>query len=122
MKDDDYKKMIDMLIMATVGNKIEWRENAKPTGSYETSVAGCGIKIWTDYDIQFDDTSYSISLANPDGRVFSTYSYNEADNTEEYQHLGTLYNAIRDMVYRITESENLILNGLRNMTENKLSN
>lgn len=117
MKDDDYKKMIDMLIQATVGNKMEWRESSNPNGSYITSVEGCGIKIWPDYDIQFDDSSYSISLANPDGRVFSTYSYNEADNSEEYQHLGNLYNAIRDAVYRITESENRILNGLRKLTE-----
>lgn len=115
MKDDDYKNMIDMLIQATVENKIKWTEYTNPRGSYITSVEGCGLKIWPDYDIQIDESSYAISLANPDGRVFSTYSYSETDNQEEYQHLGNLYNVIRDAVFRITESENLILSGLRNM-------
>ena len=112
MKEEDYKKMIDMLIQATIMNKIKWAEYTNTSGSYTTSVEGCGLKIWP-------DASYVISLANPDGRVFSTYSYSEADNSEEYQHLGNLYNAIRDAVYRITESENLILSGLRNLTGNK---
>ena len=119
MKEEDYKKMIDMLIQATIMNKIKWAEYTNTSGSYTTSVEGCGLKIWPDYDIEIDDSSYVISLANPDGRVFSTYSYSEAYNSEEYQHLGNLYNAIRDAVYRITESENLILSGLRNLTGNK---
>ena len=64
------------------------------------------------YDVTIDESSYSLSLANPNGDVFYTYSFSESTDKDEYERLRTLYTVIRDVVYRITESENLILQGL----------
>ena len=115
MKDEHYKRMIDMLTEATKEKKFEWTEGSNPLESYSTEVGGCRIKIWSDYDFQTEDTSYMISLANPDGRVFVTYSYSEQEEPTEFKCLEDLYNAIRDAVYRISESEKLILDDLQSI-------
>ena len=39
------------------------------------------------------------------------------DNSDNYVQLAVLYNAIRDVVYRISESEILILKGLQNLVD-----
>ena len=70
------------------------------------------------YDVTIDESSYSLSLANPNGEVFYTYSFSEATDKDEYEKLKTLYSEIRDVVYRITESENLILQGLEKALAN----
>ena len=70
------------------------------------------------YDVTIDESSYSLSLANPNGDVFYTYSFSEAADKNEYEKLKTLYSEIRDVVYRITESENLILQGLEKALAN----
>ena len=53
-----------------------------------------------------------MSLTNPNNEVFYTYSFSESTDKDEYKKLKNLYAVIRDVVYRITESENLILQGL----------
>ena len=70
------------------------------------------------YDVTIDESSYSLSLANPNGDVFYTYSFSESTDKDEYERLRTLYTVIRDVVYRITESENLILQGLEKALAN----
>lgn len=42
----------------------------------------------------------------------------EATDKNEYERLRMLYSEIRDVVYRITESENLILQGLEKALAN----
>lgn len=117
MKEEDYKNMVSMLIRATNEKKIKWTETSNPALGYTTEVGGCRLKIWSVYDMQLDDSSYGLSLANPDGKVFSTYSFSEMDNSDDYVQLAVLYNAIRDVVYRISESEILILKGLQNLVD-----
>lgn len=47
---------------------------------------------------------------------FETFSYSDEGNSDEYQQLDLLYNTIRDVLYKITESENVILKRLTILT------
>lgn len=115
MKEEEYQKMLNMLIEATETKKIVWDEEPNSKGAYSTFIGGCPVKIWKDYNFNTDEDSYTLVLANPDGRVFSTYSYSEGDASEYYKQLSRLYLVISDVVYRISESEKLILDGLKEM-------
>lgn len=103
--------MVDMLTTATQTKKILWQEDA-PHSAFYTQINGCKVTIYSVYDITIDESSYSLSLTNPNNEVFYTYSFSESTDKDEYQKLKNLYAVIRDVVYRITESENLILQGL----------
>lgn len=86
--------------------------------AFYTQINGCKVTIYSVYDVTIDESSYSLSLTNPNNEVFYTYSFGEATDKEEYEKLRMLYSEIRDVVYRITESENLILQGLENALAN----
>ena len=111
MNQQNYNSMVDMLINATKSRKISWQEDVQRNAFY-TQINCCKITISSAYEITIDESSYSLSLANPNGDVFCTYSFSESTDKDEYEKLKTLYSEIRDVVYRITESENLILKGL----------
>lgn len=111
MNQQNYNRMVDMLIDATKSQKISWQEDGQHNAFY-TEINGCIVTIYSVYEISIDESSYSLSLANSKGGVFYTYSFSEAADRNEYEKLRTLYSVIRDVVYRITESENLILKGL----------
>lgn len=111
MNQQNYNHMVDMLINATKSQKISWQEDVQHNAFY-TQINGCRVTIYFVYDVTIDESSYSLSMANPNGEVFYTYSFSESTDKDEYEKLKTLYSEIRDVVYRITESENLILQGL----------
>ena len=111
MNQQNYNRMVVMLINATKSQKISWQEDVQHNAFY-TQINGCKVTIYSVYEISIDESSYSLSLANPNGEVFYTYSFSESTDKDEYEKLKTLYSEIRDVVYRITESENLILQGL----------
>lgn len=77
------------------------------------------MKICKDYDFHTEEDSYTLVLSNPDDRAFSTCSYSEGDDSEYYTQLSRLYLVISDVVYRISESEKLILDGLKEMLGGK---
>lgn len=111
MNQQNYNRMVDMLTTATQSKKILWQEDASHSAFY-TQINGCKVTIYSVYDITIDESSYSLSLTNPNNEVFYTYSFSESTDKDEYKKLKNLYAVIRDVVYRITESENLILQGL----------
>lgn len=111
MNQQDYNRMVDMLIAATKSQKILWEEDTQHNTFY-TQINGCTVTIYSGYDLSVDESSYSLSLANVNNEVFYTYSFSDTTDKEEYDKLKTLYYEIRDVAYRITESENLILKGL----------
>ena len=117
MNQQNYNRMVDMLIVATKSQKILWQEDVSHNAFY-TQINGCRITVYSIYEITSDESSYSLSLANINNEVFYTYSFSEAADKEEYEKLKSLYSEIRDVVYRITESENLILKGLENAIAN----
>lgn len=111
MNQQNYNRMVEMLIAATKSQKILWEEDAQHNAFY-TQINGCTVTIYSVYELSVDESSYSLSLANINNEVFYTYSFSDTTDKEEYDKLKTLYYEIRDVVYRITESENLILKGL----------
>lgn len=117
MNKETYTHMVNMLIKATQQKKIEWQED-KPHNAFFTMINHCAITISSVYDITLEETSYALTLANSHNEVFSTYSFSDATDEEEYEQLKSLYLAIRDVLYQITESENLIMQGLESMLAN----
>lgn len=61
--------MVDMLIDATKLQKISWQEDVQHNAFY-TQINGCKVTIYSVYEISIDESSYSLSLANPNGEVF----------------------------------------------------
>lgn len=111
MNQQNYNRMVEMLIAATKSQKILWEEDTQHNAFY-TQINGCTVTIYSVYELSVDESSYSLSLANINNEVFYTYSFSDTTDKEEYDKLKTLYYEIRDVVYRITESESLILKGL----------
>ena len=62
-------------------------------------------------------SSYSLRLYNEDGELFETFCYSEDVDNEDYQRLNGLYITIRDVNYKITESEKIILDNLKKLIE-----
>ena len=114
MTQEQYKSMIAMLITATLSKKLTWEENES---TFSTSVNGCGIKLCSSYDYSIDTSSYTLQLSNFECVVFETFTYSENVNVEEYKQLNNLYNSIRDVNYRISESEKCILDSLKELTK-----
>lgn len=117
MNQQNYDRMVDMLNAATQSKKILWHEESSHNAFY-TKINGCYVTVYSIYDVTIDESSYSLSLANPNNEIFYTYSFSEAADKDEYEKLKSLYSEIRDVVYRITESENLILEGLETALAN----
>lgn len=114
MNQNDYTNMVEMLNTATQEKKIHWDEQ---NDNFSTIIGGCLIELVSSYDYQANVSSYYLKLYNKDGMLFETFSYSEDVDTEEYQHLNELYTNIRDVNYKITESEKIILDGLKKLTE-----
>ena len=114
MNQLQYKSMISMLISVTKDKKIAWIEKS---GEYTTSIGGCSIHLSSVYDYNVNVSSYSVKLYNDEGAMFESFVYTEDESTEDYQQLNNLYTCIRDVIYKISESENLILNGLKSLTK-----
>lgn len=114
MNPNDYISMVEMLITATQEKKIRWEEKNE---DFSTKIGGCLIELVPSYDYQVNVSSYSLRLSNKEGMLFETFSYSEAVDNEEYHRLNELYATIRDVNYKITESEKIILDGLRKLTE-----
>ena len=118
MNQQNYNRMVDMLINATKLHKILWQEDQQHNAFY-TTINGCNVTLCSVYDINIDESSISLLLANPNNEVFDTYSFSDTTGEEEYDKLKSLYSEIRDVLYRISESENLILKGLEEVLDNQ---
>lgn len=113
MKPEQYKAMVEMLITATQNRKLSWNE---ADGDFYTDIDGCTLWICTNYDFSVNSSSYILKLFNDNNVQFETFSYSDEVNSDEYQQLDLLYNTIRDVLYKITESENAILKRLTILT------
>lgn len=114
MNPNDYISMVEMLITATQEKKIHWEEQ---NDNFSTKIGGCLIELIPSYEYQTNISSYYLKLYNKEGVSFETFSYSENVDEEEYQRLNELYATIRDVNYKITESEKIIMDGLRKLTE-----
>lgn len=113
MNPNDYINMVEMLNIATQEKKIHWEEQ---DDNFSTKIGGCSIELIPFYEYQTNISSY-LKLYNKEGVMFETFSYSENVETEEYNRLNKLYANIRDVNYKITESEKIILDGLKKLIE-----
>ena len=109
--------MVEMLIKATQSEKLIWEDY---DGDFSTKIDGCSLLISSSYDFSVNISTYTLKMYNKKGVEFESFSYSENIDIHEYQQLNRLYNVIRDKYYRITESENTILQNLEKMTETPL--
>lgn len=114
MNLSDCINMVVMLRTATIKKKIHWDENG---GDFSTKVGGCLIELVSSYDFSVGISSYSLRLYNTENVLFETISYSEDVDNEDFQRLNDLYQTIKDVNYKITESEKIILDGLKKLTE-----
>lgn len=114
MNLSDCINMVVMLKTATIKKKIHWDEN---DGDFSTKVGGCLIELVSSYDFSVGISSYSLRLYNTENVLFETISYSEDVDNEDFQRLNDLYQTIRDVNYKIKESEKIILDGLKKLTE-----
>lgn len=68
------------------------------------------------YDTAAMGNKATIELFNNTGDSFKKKTFSEKGKPDRYNQINDLYNVINDRYYRITESENLILDGLRDLT------
>lgn len=112
MNQQNYDLIVDLLLKATKLEKISWEKISSKNG-FGTNINNCWVTVTTSYDFTIDETSFSLTLSNTKGEEFANYYSSENSDKNEYVKLRSLYYAVRDVVYRITESENLIISGLK---------
>lgn len=116
MNQQNYDLIVDLLLKATKLEKISWEKISSKNG-FGTNINNCCVTVSTSYDFTIDETSFSLTLSNTKGEEFANYYSSENSDKNEYAKLRSLYYAVRDVVYRITESENLIISGLKEVIE-----
>lgn len=116
MNQQNYDLIVDLLLQATKSEKISWEKISSKNG-FGTNINNCCVTVSTSYDFTIDETSFSLTLSNAKGEEFANYYFSENSDKNEYVKLRSLYYAVRDVVYRITESENLIISGLKEVIE-----
>lgn len=112
MNQQNYDLIVDLLLKATKLEKISWEKISSKNG-FGTNINNCWVTVSTSYDFTIDETSFSLTLSNTKGEEFANYYSSENSDKNEYVKLRSLYYAVRDVVYRITESESLIISGLK---------
>ena len=112
MTEKEYNRIVDLLIKTTQAGNLKWMEDKS---RFSTTVNGCGISLYPDYDTLIGNATYSLDFSNPQGMVFNTYSADELSDKSGYDRLDGLYRIIKDSVYQITESERKILYGLEEL-------
>lgn len=112
MNTTEYNNMVSLLIRVTNSRLLAWTayENV-----FSTKVGGCSVQLSSYYDTSVNINEYSLGLFNANGEQFETFSYNESDGG--YSQLDELYNAIRDSIYHITESEKVIMDTLEELSK-----
>lgn len=118
MTHEQYNSMIEMLISTTLNRKLNWTEL---DGDYKANIGDCSILLSSDYDYTVNISTYYLKMFNNEGIEFESFSFSKDLNTNEYQQLDRLYKTIRDIIYKITESENIILKKLQEMSTSSLS-
>ena len=88
MTEEEYNRMVDLLVKATQAGNLEWVERK---GRFSATVNGCGIVLYPDYDPMIGNSNYTLELLNAKGMVFNTYSVDELSDKSGYDRLDKLY-------------------------------
>lgn len=111
----EFDEMINLLKQATDNEKLIWEKEGNII-SYKTLVNGCKVVVSIYYDNVSMSNKASIEMFNISGDSFKKNVYSQSAKPEIYFKIKELYDLIKDHYYRITESEHLILNGLRELS------
>jgi len=117
MKKIEFDEMIERLTTATEQQKLKWAIDSTDETVYYTSVNNCRIEVSTYYDASAVSNKASIELFNTSGDSFKKRVFSEKAKPDRYNQINDLYEVINDSYYRIKESESLILEGLRELTD-----
>jgi len=117
MKSVEFDEMIQRLQDATKKDKLKWAIEPSDETIYYTSVNGCRIDVSVYYDASAMANKSSIELFNTSGDSFKKKVFSENGKPERYAQIHELYKVINDRYYKIKESETLILDGLRDLTD-----
>lgn len=115
MIDSQYNDMISMLIQATKSHKLIWSWD-EATSEYFCTLGGCGIHISSSVNFEMQSESIVLSLFNKDAVQFDSFGADSVFDTERYNQLHILYQEIRNSFFKIKESEEIIMNKLRELT------
>ena len=118
MNDSQYKDMISMLIQATKSRRLTW-EWEEATGEYFCALDGCRIRVSSSVNFQMQSENITLSLFNTDAVKFDSIVADSVFDTDRYDQLNVLYQEIRNSFFKIKESEEIILNKLRELTDEK---
>lgn len=115
MKSSEYDEMLEHLKVATEQNKLIWSIDPSDETVYSAMINGCKIEVSVYYDASALSNKASIELFNTTGESFKKKTFSEKGKPDRYYQINALFNVINDRYYRIKESENLILEGLREL-------
>ncbi len=113
MNKDEFLEMIEMLTSATVLNRLDWKQIDLEV--FDAEINGCRIRLQSYFDFSVGEAFCSIRLYNKKNIEFASYSFSEVTDTKEYKLLHKLFNTIRDIFYKISESESAIMSGLKEL-------
>ena len=113
MNKKEFLDMVEMLTNATALNRLNWKEINLEI--FETEVNGCCIRLHSYYDFSVREAFCEMKLYNVEKKEFASYSFSEVTDKNEYNYLYSLFNLIRDIHYKISESESAIMSGLKEL-------
>ena len=114
MTNEQYSQMIDMLVESTTKNLLIWgRDNNKVL--FYTKVNNCRLELKVFYDVTVKDNKACLEMYNVDGRSFNKYIFSEKVDNAEFYRLFRLNAIVRDKFYKVTESEQSIMQGLNDL-------
>lgn len=116
MKSAEYDEMISRLKLATEKNMLKWSLDKDDSTLFTTSVNGCIIDVSVYYDSAALSNKAILELYNTDGESFKRKVFSEKGMPERFNQINELHDLIYNNYYKIKESENLILDGLRELT------
>lgn len=119
MKTTEFEEMLQLLKQATLSGKLEWFMTANSKVSFSTLINGCTIVISNFYDNVGMSNKAAVEMLNASGESFKKNVYSQSVKPERYDQIKEIFDVIKDRYYKISESEKLILSGLRELTDDK---
>ena len=114
MTNEQYSQMIDMLVESTTKNLLTWNLD-KANASFCTKINGCQLDLKVFYDVAVKDNKARLEMYNVDGRSFERFVFSEKIDRGEFERLFRLNDIVRDKFFKVTESEQRIMQGLSDL-------
>lgn len=114
MTNEQYSQMIDMLVESTTKNLLTWNRDDS-NASFYTKVNNCRLELRVFYDVPLKDNKARFEMYNVDGRSFNRYIFSEKVDKAEYDRLYRLNEIVKDKFFKVTESEQRIMQGLNDL-------